>query len=195
MGLDAPKVEEATVNIFNVPNLLSMSRILAVPVFIVLMLDPSPVRSLAAGVVFSIASATDWLDGYLARKWGQVTKMGKLLDPIADKILIMAALVVLVEIQPEIVHPWIAILIMGREFAVTGLRAIAASDGVVIPAETVGKYKVGAQITAVLSLLLNIYSGQEWMKHLGWIALWVAMVLAVYSALQYFRTYWNKLNS
>ncbi len=195
MGLDAPKVEEAAVNIFNVPNLLSISRILAVPVFIVLVLDPSPVRSLAAGIVFSLASATDWLDGYLARKWGQVTKMGKLLDPIADKILIMAALVVLVEIQPELVHPWIAILIIGREFAVTGLRAIAASDGVVIPAETVGKYKVGAQITAVLSLLLNIYSGQEWMKHLGWIALWVAMVLAVYSAVQYFRTYWNKLNS
>jgi CDP-diacylglycerol--glycerol-3-phosphate 3-phosphatidyltransferase len=195
MGLDAPKVEEATVKIFNVPNLLSMSRILAVPVFIVLMLDPSPLRALAAGVVFSIASATDWLDGYLARKWGQVTKMGKLLDPIADKILIMAALVVLVEIKPDVVHSWMAILIIGREFAVTGLRAIAASDGVVIPAETVGKYKVGAQITAVLSLLLNQYSNQAWMIDLGRIALWVAMILAVYSALQYFRTYWNKLNS
>lgn len=195
MGLDAPKVEEATVKIFNVPNLLSMSRILAVPVFIVLMLNPTPLRALAAGVVFSLASATDWLDGYLARKWGQVTKMGKLLDPIADKILIMAALVVLVEILPETVPSWIAILIIGREFAVTGLRAIAASDGVVIPAETVGKYKVGAQITAVLSLLLNQYSNQEWMKQLGWVALWVAMILAVYSAVQYFRTYWNKLNS
>jgi CDP-diacylglycerol--glycerol-3-phosphate 3-phosphatidyltransferase len=195
MGLDAPKVEEATVKIFNVPNLLSMSRILAVPVFIVLMLDPSPLRALAAGIVFSIASATDWLDGYLARKWGQVTKMGKLLDPIADKILIMAALVVLVEIKSDVVHSWIAILIIGREFAVTGLRAIAASDGVVIPAETVGKYKVGAQITAVLSLLLYQYSDQEWMVDLGRIALWVAMVLAVYSAVQYFRTYWNKLNS
>lgn len=195
MGLDAPKVEEATVKIFNVPNLLSMSRILAVPVFIVLMLNPTPLRALAAGIVFSLASATDWLDGYLARKWGQVTKMGKLLDPIADKILIMAALVVLVEILPETVPSWIAILIIGREFAVTGLRAIAASDGVVIPAETVGKYKVGAQITAVLSLLLNQYSNQEWMKQLGWIALWVAMILAVYSAVQYFRTYWNKLNS
>jgi CDP-diacylglycerol---glycerol-3-phosphate 3-phosphatidyltransferase len=195
MGLDAPKVEEATVKIFNVPNLLSISRILAVPVFIVLMLDPSPLRALAAGVVFSIASATDWLDGYLARKWGQVTKMGKMLDPIADKILIMAALVVLVEIKSDVVHSWIAILIIGREFAVTGLRAIAASDGVVIPAETVGKYKVGAQITAVLSLLLYQYFDKEWMTDLGRIALWVAMVLAVYSAVQYFKTYWNKLNS
>jgi len=195
MGLDAPKVEETTVKIFNVPNLLSMSRILAVPVFIVLMLDPSPLRSLVAGIVFSIASATDWLDGYLARKWGQVTKMGKLLDPIADKILIMAALVVLVEIKSDVVHSWMAILIIGREFAVTGLRAIAASDGVVIPAETIGKYKVGAQITAVLSLLLYQYFDKDWMTDLGRIALWVAMVLAVYSAVQYFKTYWNKLNS
>lgn len=172
-----------------------MSRILAVPVFIVLMLDPTPLRALAAGVVFSIASATDWLDGYLARRWGQVTKMGKMLDPIADKILIMAALVVLVEIKPDVVHSWIAILIIGREFAVTGLRAIAATDGVVIPAETVGKYKVGAQITAVLSLLLYQYFNMEWMIVLGRVALWVAMILAVYSAVQYFRTYWNKLNS
>ena len=195
MGLDAPKVEETTVKIFNVPNLLSMSRILAVPVFIVLMLDPSPLRSLVAGIVFSIASATDWLDGYLARKWGQVTKMGKLLDPIADKILIMAALVVLAEIKSDVVHSWMAILIIGREFAVTGLRAIAASDGVVIPAETIGKYKVGAQITAVLSLLLYQYFDKDWMTDLGRIALWVAMVLAVYSAVQYFKTYWNKLNS
>ena len=83
--------------ILNIPNLLSLSRILSVPVFILLMLEPSPVRALAAGVVFSLASATDWLDGYLARKWGQVTKVGKLLDPIADKILIMSALVILVE--------------------------------------------------------------------------------------------------
>jgi len=81
--------------------------------------------------------------------------MGKLLDPIADKILIMSALVILVELRPNIVHSWMAILIIGREFAVTGLRAIASSDGIIIPAETVGKYKVGAQITAVLSLLLD----------------------------------------
>jgi len=89
--------------IFNVPNLLSLSRILSVPVFIILMLEPSPARALAAGIVFSLASATDWLDGYLARKWGQVTKMGKLLDPIADKILIMSALVILVELRADVV--------------------------------------------------------------------------------------------
>lgn len=194
MGLDAPQMEETTVIIFNVPNLLSLSRILSVPVFILLMLDPSPVRTLAAGVVFSLASATDWLDGYLARKWGQVTKIGKLLDPIADKILIMSAFVILVEVRPNIVHAWMAILMIGREFAVTGLRAIAASDGIIIPAETVGKYKVGAQITAVVSLLLGYAFNREWMNDLGLYALWIAMILSVYSALQYFRTYWKKLN-
>ena len=181
-------------NIFNIPNLLSISRILAVPVFIVLMYEPSPIRALAAGIVFSIASATDWLDGYLARKWGQVTRIGKLLDPIADKILIMAALVVLVEIRSDVVRSWMAILMIGREFAVTGLRAIASSEGVVIPAETVGKYKVGAQITAVLSLLLDYYLTRDWLRDLGIAAIWVAMVLSIYSALQYFRTYGKKLN-
>ena len=194
MGLDAPPVEKTTVNILNIPNLLSLSRILSVPIFIVLMLDPSPIRALAAGIVFALASATDWLDGHLARKWGQVTKVGKLLDPIADKILIMSALVVLVEIRSDVVHSWIAIVLIGREFAVTGLRAIASSDGIIIPAERVGKYKVGAQITTVLSLLLYQYMDQEWMRLLGMAALWIAMALSVYSAVQYFRTYWRKLN-
>ena len=194
MGLDAPPLEETTVIIFNVPNLLSLSRILSVPIFIVLMLHPSPLRALAAGIVFSLASATDWLDGYLARRWGQVTKVGKLLDPIADKILIMSALVILVELRHDIVHSWMAILIIGREFAVTGLRAIASSDGIIIPAETVGKYKVGAQITAVLSLLLDYYLNRDWLRELGSFALWIAIILSVYSAFQYFRTYWKKLN-
>jgi CDP-diacylglycerol--glycerol-3-phosphate 3-phosphatidyltransferase len=194
MGLDAPTLEETAVKIFNVPNMLSLSRILSVPVFILLMLEPNPVRALAAGIVFSIASATDWLDGYLARKWGQVTKMGKLLDPIADKILIMSALVTLVEIRSDVVHAWIAIVIIGREFAVTGLRAIASSEGIVIPAESVGKYKVGAQITAVLSLLLDYYIPNEFLRGLGAAALWVAMVLAVYSAVRYFMRYWGQLD-
>ncbi len=193
MGLDAPQVEETTLNILNVPNLLSISRILAVPVFIVLMLEPSPIRALIAGIVFSLASATDWLDGHLARKWGQVTKTGKLLDPIADKILIMSALVILVEIRPDVVPSWIAIVIIGREFAVTGLRAIASSEGIIIQAETVGKFKVGAQITAVLALLLDYSLAKEWLRDLGSVALWTAMILAVYSAVDYFRIFWKKL--
>jgi CDP-diacylglycerol--glycerol-3-phosphate 3-phosphatidyltransferase len=194
VGLDAPQVEETAVKIFNVPNLLSLSRILSVPVFIILMLEPSPLRALIAGTVFALASATDWLDGYLARKWGQVTKIGKLLDPIADKILILSALVVLVKIQPDIVPAWMAIVLIGREFAVTGLRSIASTEGIVIPAENWGKYKVGAQITAVLSLILDYYHNSEWFENLGSVALWVAMILAVYSAGQYFRSFWKKLS-
>jgi CDP-diacylglycerol--glycerol-3-phosphate 3-phosphatidyltransferase len=87
-----------------------------------------------------------------------------------------------------------AILIIGREFAVTGLRAIAASDGIIIPAETTGKYKVGAQITAVLALLLDYYLTRDWIRYLGSFALWIAMILSIYSAGQYFRTYWKRLS-
>ncbi len=188
-------MEEAAVNIFNIPNLLSLSRIAAVPIFIMLMLDPSPVRALLAGIVFSLASATDWLDGHLARKWGQVTKIGKLLDPVADKILIMSALVILVEIRSDVVPSWIAIIIIGREFAITGLRSMAASEGIVIAAENSGKFKVGAQITAVLALLLDYYLISEWLRTLGSVALWTAMVLSLYSAGRYFKEYWKKLSS
>jgi len=177
----------------NIPNLLSISRILTVPLFIILMLEPTPFRALVAAIIFSLASATDWLDGYLARRWGQVTKIGKLLDPIADKILVTSALIMLVDINKD-VHSWIAIVIIGREFAVTGLRAIASSDGIVIPAETTGKYKTGAQIIAVISLVLNYHLETIWMSELGIVALWIAMLLGVYSAVQYFARYWKKLN-
>ena len=176
----------------NIPNYLSISRVLSVPVFIILMLDPTPMRALFAGIVFGLASATDWLDGFLARRWGQVTKIGKLLDPIADKILITSALIMLVEIDSSKVPSWIAIVIIGREIAVTGLRAMAASDGIIIPAENMGKFKVGAQITAVLSFVLNYYIRAEWADDLGKTALWIAMVLAVYSGTQYIVSYWKK---
>jgi CDP-diacylglycerol--glycerol-3-phosphate 3-phosphatidyltransferase len=174
----------------NVPNLLSISRILAVPVFIVLMLEPTPLRALLAGIVFSIASATDWLDGYLARKWGQVTKIGKLLDPIADKILVASALIMLVDIAR--IPSWIAIVIIGREIAITGLRAMAASEGIVIEAENMGKWKVGAQITAVLCLVLDYHLGTDWISDVGRIAIFIAMILAVISGMRYIIDYWKR---
>ena len=195
MGLDAPQMEETAVSVLNIPNLLSISRILAVPIFIILMLEPDPARALAAAIVFLFASATDWLDGYLARKWGQVTKMGKLLDPIADKILVASALIILVNINKE--DAWLAvaaIVIIGREFAVTGLRAIASSEGIVIPAETTGKYKTGTQIVAILSFVLDYHMETSWLTTLGWITLLIAVMLSVYSAVQYFMRFWKKLN-
>lgn len=191
MGMDAPPMETTALNI---PNLLSISRILSVPLFILLMIDPTPLRALMAGLLFSVASATDWLDGFLARRWGQITKLGKLLDPIADKILITSALIMLIDIKGINVPAWIAIVIISREFAVTGLRAIASSDGIVIPAETMGKYKTGAQITAVIALLLDYHLGTGWINMIGWIALWAAMILAVYSGVQYFMSYWKQLS-
>lgn len=177
----------------NIPNLLSISRILAIPVFMVLMLHPTPLRALAAAIVFALASITDWLDGYLARKWGQVTKIGKLLDPVADKLLIASALILLVEVDSSRAPAWIVIIIIGREFAVTGLRAMAASDGIVIPAENLGKYKVGAQITAVLSLVANHFFASPWLDVLGAAALWAALLLAIWSGTQYFISYWKNL--
>jgi CDP-diacylglycerol--glycerol-3-phosphate 3-phosphatidyltransferase len=177
----------------NVPNLLSISRVVAVPAFIILLNDPTPARALAAGVLFALASATDWLDGYLARKWGQVTRIGKLLDPVADKVFIASALIMLVAVDPERVPAWIVIVIIGREIAVTGLRAMAADGGMIIPAETVGKYKVGAQITAVISLLFSHVWQAAWMVDLGRYALWAALALAVYSGGQYFVNYWKNL--
>jgi CDP-diacylglycerol---glycerol-3-phosphate 3-phosphatidyltransferase len=192
MGLDASPVEETAMNIFNIPNLLSLSRILAVPVFVILMLEKNPLHALVAGVVFSLASATDWLDGYLARRWGQVTKIGKLLDPVADKILIMSAMVVLVEI--DVIRAWIAVVFIAREFAVTGLRSIAASEGIVIHAEKMGKLKVVAQTTAVIALVLNYYLNTTPLQYAGWCALGIAMVLSIYSAGQYFREYGKQLD-
>lgn len=189
--MDAPPVEETALINFNIPNLLSLSRILAVPIFVVLMLERDPLRALIAGIVFSLASATDWLDGYLARRWGQVTKFGKLLDPVADKILIMSAMVILVEV--DVIRAWIAVIFIGREFAITGLRSIAATEGIVIPAETMGKFKVIAQTTAVIALLFNDYLATAWMKNIGWSALWIAMFLSISSAIQYFRIYGKQL--
>jgi CDP-diacylglycerol--glycerol-3-phosphate 3-phosphatidyltransferase len=177
----------------NVPNLLSLSRILAVPVFIVLMLEPTPGRAIWAGVVFALASITDWFDGYYARKWDQITKLGKLLDPLADKILIASALIVLLNTDPELVPAWMVIIIVGREIAVTGLRAKAAAEGIIIAADTLGKYKVGAQITAVLSFILVHAVGGSFFVILGTAMLWISVLLALLSGGQYFIDYWRKL--
>ena len=122
----------------NLPNFITLTRILLIPVFVVLFATPTPNRSLSAGLVFVVAALTDLLDGYLARRNGQVTTLGKLLDPIADKLLVLSALILLVNVDR--VSALVAILIIAREVAVTGIRAIAAGEGMVISAETTGKH-------------------------------------------------------
>jgi len=168
----------------NIPNMLSIFRIVSIPVFVLLLLPARPDSvCLGAFLVFSVASITDFLDGYIARSTNQITKLGKLLDPIADKILTSAALVFLVQLHR--VPAWIVVVIVAREFAVTGIRAMASADGLVIPADRMGKYKMGAQITAILMLLLdNRFWVFDW-HFLGTVAVWLAMILSLISAAQY----------
>ena len=121
----------------NLPNVLTLVRILLIPVFVMLLIDPTPDRALSAAIVFVVAAVTDLLDGYVARKTGQITKLGRLLDPIADKLLVLSALILLVQVDR--VSALVAILIIAREVAVTGLRAIAASEGLIMSAEVTGR--------------------------------------------------------
>ncbi len=136
----------------NVPNVLTVLRILAVPVIVVALLEESPDGDLLAGIVFALAALTDGLDGYIARSRGSVTTFGKLMDPIADKLLIVAALVALVSLDR--LAAWVAMVIIAREIAVTGLRGLAAEQGVVISASWLGKLKTVLQVAAVFGLII-----------------------------------------
>ncbi len=135
----------------NIPNVLTMLRILAVPVVVVALLGEIPNGDLLAGIVFAAAAFTDGLDGYIARRKGEETTFGKLMDPLADKLLIVAALVALVSLDR--LQAWIAMVIIARELAVTGLRAVAIEQGVVIAASRLGKLKTAVQVAAVIGLI------------------------------------------
>jgi CDP-diacylglycerol---glycerol-3-phosphate 3-phosphatidyltransferase len=135
----------------NVPNVLTILRILAVPVLVVALLDGTANGDLLAAIVFSVASLTDYVDGYLARSRNWVTTFGKLMDPIADKLLIIAALVALVSLDR--VAAWVAMVIIAREFLVTAMRMAAAQQGVIVPAGALGKAKTVTQVAAILALI------------------------------------------
>jgi CDP-diacylglycerol--glycerol-3-phosphate 3-phosphatidyltransferase len=180
----------------NLPNFLTTLRILLIPVFIVIFSEPTPTRSYWAAAVFVTASLTDWIDGYIARKWGQETVVGKFLDPIADKLLVLSAVILLVEIGR--VAGWVAIIILGREIAVTGLRAIASSNGIVIQADEMGKYKTFVQIMAMIFLTLPdpVAFGDVGFHPygIGTVVLWVAVGLALYSGANYFYRFWREID-
>src|SRR3954466_10962678 len=135
----------------NLPNVLTMLRILAVPVIIVALLDETPNGDALAAGVFALAALTDGLDGYFARSRGSITTFGKLMDPLADKLLVTAALIALVSLDR--LAAWIATVIIAREFAVTGLRLVAAEQGVVIQASWLGKLKTSLQVAAIICLI------------------------------------------
>jgi CDP-diacylglycerol--glycerol-3-phosphate 3-phosphatidyltransferase len=171
----------------NLPNALTLLRIFLVPVLIVLLLTRREHGLFLGTAVFGIGVLTDYLDGYFARKRNQVTRLGILLDPIADKLLTAAAFISLVEMGA--VPAWMVVIVVGREFAVTGLRNIAAGRGVLIPASALGKGKMVSQVVAIFLLLF----GQRltWLQPLGVLALWVVVAMALVSAVDYFRRFWR----
>ena len=177
----------------NLPNFITLTRILLIPVFVVLFATPTPNRSFSAALVFVVAAITDLLDGYLARRNGQVTSLGKLLDPIADKLLVLSALILLVNVDR--VSALVAILIIAREVAVTGVRAIAAGEGMVIAAETTGKYKMALQVVAIVLLIIEdtLLSDLGNLHLAGIVTLYLSLVLGYVSGGQYVWSFWKQV--
>jgi CDP-diacylglycerol---glycerol-3-phosphate 3-phosphatidyltransferase len=175
----------------NLPNFITLTRILLIPVFVVLFATPTPDRSLSAAIVFVVAAVTDLLDGYLARRNSQVTTLGKLLDPIADKLLVLSALILLVNVDR--VSALVAILIIAREVA--GIRAIAAGEGMVMSAEMTGKYKMALQVVAIVLLILeDTFLSDLGNLHLaGIVTLYLSLVLGYVSGGQYVWSFWKQV--
>src|SRR3954468_18003672 len=178
----------------NLPNGLTLMRIFLVPLLVAVLLTKYSV--LIAAAVFLVASFTDLLDGYFARKRGQVTTLGTLLDPVADKLLISSAFISLVQLG--LVQAWMVVIIIGREFAVTGLRSIASSQGFTIDASQFGKIKMATQVAAITLLILGMpvpsANPNPIFQKLGTWTLYLVVLFAVLSAIQYFRTFWTKID-
>jgi CDP-diacylglycerol--glycerol-3-phosphate 3-phosphatidyltransferase len=184
----------------NLPNTLTILRIFFVPFLVAVLVEQNlriewrgavlVTNAFLALAIFLFAAATDLLDGYLARRWKQITTVGTLLDPIADKLLISAALISLVQIRR--VPAWMVVLIVGREFAVSGLRSIAAAEGYTIQASDLGKTKMITQVIAISMILLSI----RWEALSGFAMLWMwgVVIFALASAVEYFRKFWRKVD-
>ncbi|MGM0523157.1 MAG: CDP-diacylglycerol--glycerol-3-phosphate 3-phosphatidyltransferase [Bacillota bacterium] len=187
----------------NIPNRITISRILLIPIFILLLTlplewgsvsignDTLPIVHLVSALLFIVASGTDWVDGYYARKYNLVTNLGKFLDPMADKLLVAAAFVLLVELN--MAPAWLVIIILSREFAVTGLRLVAAGEGVVLAAGQLGKWKTTFQLVSIAFLLLHDFpfSYLDLNVSIGTILLYIALILTVVSGLDYFIKNWH----
>jgi CDP-diacylglycerol--glycerol-3-phosphate 3-phosphatidyltransferase len=174
----------------NLPNALTLSRIFLVPLLVVVLLTRTELWELIGAAIFGVAALTDWLDGYLARRRRQVTTLGTMLDPVADKMLISAAFISLV--QTGLAPAWMVVVIVGREFAVMGLRMVAAEKGITISASPLGKGKMATQVVAILLLIL----GEKFLgpvAALGLIMLWVTVFLALVSGLDYFFRFYKKV--
>jgi CDP-diacylglycerol--glycerol-3-phosphate 3-phosphatidyltransferase len=191
----------------NLPNSITMSRIVMIPLLLWILSPHFPwggvhgEQEIAASVLFILASITDGLDGYLARRRKQITTMGILLDPLADKIMVTGALVALVAYEPEIVKVWITVVIIAREFLISGLRSIASSEGFTIQASDLGKLKTVTQIVAVVSAILA-HHWYQW--QFGWLiipvkwfavtAIYFTVVVSIVSVIDYFVGFWKKID-
>jgi CDP-diacylglycerol--glycerol-3-phosphate 3-phosphatidyltransferase len=178
-------------SIFNLPNSLTLFRVACIPVLVILLFFPNKLTSFLAALVFALASISDLLDGFLARRQQLVTTFGKFLDPLADKLIVSAALIMLIPLGRA--PAWMVVVIVGRELAITGLRSVAVSEGKVISADELGKKKMVFQIVAILGLLLNYeYFGIN-LHAVGMFFLWLAVVLTLWSGFNYFRRFWDVL--
>src|SRR5436309_8593831 len=171
----------------NVPNALTLVRILLVPVLVVVLLEATPHGSTVAAAVFAVAALTDGLDGYIARSRRAITTFGKVMDPIADKLLIAGALITLVSLHR--VAAWVAMVIIAREFAVSGLRVAAGQQGVVIPASPLGKLKTVVQVAAILAVIATGNHGAWWAQLL----LYVSVAVTVISGADYFLNFRRRI--
>ena len=180
---DSSAPQSQTRHGLNWPNRITLMRIFLVPILLVFLISPRGWSPIIAAIIFLIAAFTDWLDGHLARSTNQITRLGQLLDPIADKLLVTAALVSLVGRQQ--VPAWVVVIILCRELAVTGLRAMAADRDVIIAAEAYGKYKMLFLIIGAFLLVLNLPE----LYWPGMVALGVGLVLSVVSGIDYLRKY------
>ncbi|MGH9344197.1 MAG: CDP-diacylglycerol--glycerol-3-phosphate 3-phosphatidyltransferase [Terriglobia bacterium] len=190
----------------NLPNSITMSRIAMIPLFLWI-LSPHYLwhghgeQEIAASILFVLASITDGLDGYLARRRGQITTMGMLLDPLADKIMVTGALIALVAYNPHVVKVWIAVVIIAREFLISGLRSIAASEGFTIQASELGKLKTFIQIVAIVSAILA-HCWFQWqfgvlVVPVEWIAvaaIYFTVLVSIISAIDYFVGFWKQID-
>lgn len=177
----------------NLPNALTLARIFLIPIVVAVLLTKE-IRTweLWGASLFLAAALTDLLDGYLARRRKQVTTLGRMLDPIADKLLISSALISLVQLK--IAPAWMVVIIIGREFAVSGLRSIAAHEGFSIDVSTLGKGKMVTQVAAVVGLILG-YKYGGWVQRTATLLLWLVVFFALVSMVEYFREFWSKLDS
>jgi CDP-diacylglycerol--glycerol-3-phosphate 3-phosphatidyltransferase len=173
--------------ILSLPNGLTIIRVLAIPVILLLLFYSGQIYQLIAALLFLSAAVTDTLDGYLARRRGIVTTLGKFLDPLADKLLIVTALIALIPARG--IPFWMVIVIVGREIAVTGLRGIAASQDIVISSSALGKYKTVFEVGSIYFIILNGDYFSIDFHLIGIVLLWVAMGLAVISGIDYFKKF------